>query len=109
MGTDYYGQVCNWFVEKLVDLNHACSCLSVLWTAILESMVRTVSCSSNKMNQPQSPKRNKKPQKNNFWCNALRKMGSAKKIAKIKYFLPILDGVANFLLIINSKNTQRKH
>ena len=33
----YYGQVLNWFVEKLGDLNHACWCLSVLWTAILES------------------------------------------------------------------------
>ena len=33
----YYGRVWNWFVEKLVDLNHACWCLSVLWTAIPES------------------------------------------------------------------------
>ena len=33
----YYGRVWNWFVEKLVDLNHACWCLSVLWTAISES------------------------------------------------------------------------
>ena len=33
----YYGRVWNWFIEKLVDLNHACWCLSVLWTAIPES------------------------------------------------------------------------
>ena len=33
----YYGQVWNSFVEKLGDLNHACWCLSVLWTAIPES------------------------------------------------------------------------
>ena len=33
----YYGRFWNWFVEKLVDLNHACWCLSVLWTAIPES------------------------------------------------------------------------
>ena len=83
--------VWNWFVEKLVDLNHACWCLSVLWTAIPESNVRTVSCSSNKMNQPQSPKRKKKPQKNNF-CP----------------FLPILDAAAKILLIINSKHPTQK-
>ena len=32
------------------------------------------------------------------------KMGSAKKIAKIEYFLLILDAVGNILLIINSKH-----
>ena len=29
-----YGQIWNWFVEKMVDLNQACWCLSVLWAAI---------------------------------------------------------------------------
>ena len=58
-----YGRVWNWCVEKLADLNHACWCLSVLWTAIPESKVRMVSCSSNKMKQPQSPKCGKKTQK----------------------------------------------
>ena len=33
----YYGRVWNWFVETLVDLNHACWCLSVQWTAIPKS------------------------------------------------------------------------
>ena len=33
----YYGRVWNWFVEKLVNPNHACWCLSVLWAAIPES------------------------------------------------------------------------
>ena len=43
----YYGHamgtIMDEFVEKLVDLNHACWCLSVLWIAIPESKVRTVS------------------------------------------------------------------
>ena len=33
----YYGRSWNWFLEKLVDLNHACWCLSMLWIAIPES------------------------------------------------------------------------
>ena len=79
-----YGLVWNWFVEKLVDLNHvvvAESCLLCAMdcnpkvrlidicmpaqerTAIPEPKVRTASCSSNKMNQPQSPKRQKNEKK----------------------------------------------
>ena len=97
----YHGRVWNWFVEKLVDLNHACWCLSVLWIAIPESKVRTVSCSSNKMNQPQSPKRKKKRKKLIiFGAASHTKLGSAKKKSqKIKYFVPILDAVAKILLI----------
>ena len=34
------------------------------------------------------------------------KMGSAKKIEKMKYFLPILDVVAKILFIINSKHRE---
>ena len=73
------------------------------WTAILEPKVPTVSCSSSKMNQPQSPK----TQKKNFGITPDAKMGSAKKIAN-KIFLPILDAVAKFLLIINSKHPTQK-
>ena len=36
------------------------------------------------------------------------KMGSAKKIAKLRYFLPILDAVAKILLIVNSKHPTQK-
>ena len=82
----YYGRVWNWFVEKLVDLNHACWCLSVLWAAIPESKVRTASCSSNKMNQPRSPKRKKKNAKKRkklfFGATPCTKMGSANKMQK---------------------------
>ena len=35
-------------------------------------------------------------------------MGSKKKIAKIKYFLPILDAIAKILLIINSTHPTQK-
>ena len=80
-----YGLVWNWFVEKLVDPNHACCCLSVLWTAIPECKVHTVSCSSNKMNQSQSPKCKKKRKKKLiFGVMPYAKMGSAKKKAKMK-------------------------
>ena len=78
--------------------------LSVLWPAIPESKVRTVSCSSNKINQSQSPKH----KKIDFWCNSPRKNGFHKKITKINYFLPILDAVAKILLIINSKDPTQK-
>ena len=63
---------------QLIDI-----CMPVLeWTAIPESKVRTVSCSSNKMNQPQSPKRKKKPAKKIFFGPTFyTKMGSTKKIA----------------------------
>ena len=98
----YYGRVWNWLVEKLVHLNHACWCLSVVWIAIPETMVRTVSCSSNQMNQPQSPKRK------NFWRHALRKNGFPQKIRKNKKILPILDVVAKILLIISSKHPTQK-
>ena len=36
------------------------------------------------------------------------KMGSAKTIAKVKYFSPILDAVAKLLLTINSKHPTQK-
>ena len=82
----HYGRVCSWFVEKLVDLNHACWCLSVLWTTIPESKVRTVSCSSNKMNQPQSPKRKK--ERNFFLASCLTQKWVLQKNRKRKIFFP---------------------
>ena len=42
---------------------------------------------------------------NFFWPSL---MGSEKEIAKIKYFLPILDAVAKILLVINSKHSTQK-
>ena len=47
-----------------------------------ESKVGMVFCSSNKMNQPQSPKRKKKRKKIIMGVMPYAKMGSAKKIAK---------------------------
>ena len=52
------------------------------------------------------------PQKKNakkliFGGTPYAKMGSAKKIARMKYFLPIFDAVAKFLLIISSKHKQK--
>ena len=64
------------------------------------------------MNQPQSPKRKKKRKKALiFGVMPDAKMGSANKSCKNKYFcpfLPILDAVAKFLLIINSKHPTQK-
>ena len=60
------------------------------------------------MNQPQSPKRKKNAKKLMFGITPYAKMGSAKKIAKIKHFLPILDAVAKILLNINSKHPTQK-
>ena len=44
----------------------------------------------------------------NFWRNALRKNVLRKKTAKMKYLLPILDVVAKFVLVINSKHPTQK-
>ena len=67
-----------------------------------------VPCGSNKMNQPQSPKRKKNAKNLIFGVMPYANIGFAKKIAKIKYFLPILDAVAKILLIINSKHPTQK-
>ena len=48
--------------------------------------------------------RKKKRKKINSWRHALRKNGFRKKIATIKYFLPILDAIAKFWLITQRKN-----
>ena len=79
----YYGQIYNWFVEKLVGLNHpilllvgACLCYGLQsrliyicvpvlkWTAIPESKVLQVFFSGTRMNEAQLPqKRRPNPEK----------------------------------------------
>ena len=65
-----------------------------------------VSYSSNKMNQPQSPKRKKKNRNFFFGRTPYAKNGFHKKKSQ-NFFrprLPILDAAAKSLLIINSKH-----
>ena len=94
---------------QLIDI-----CMPVQeWTAIPESKASTFSCSSNKMNQPLSPKcKNKTAKKIHFTFNTLRKNWSRRKQSQRKNdfcpFLPILNAAAEILLTINSKHPTQK-